>query len=123
MNCKNCGEKTTSRNSYNYYCSNACQHDYQIEQRIKSGKFSARTAKNWLIRQDNCCKICGLKNWNNKEIILILDHINGDSSDNSLENLRLVCANCDSQLPTFKNRNKGNGRHSRRQRYSSGKSY
>jgi hypothetical protein len=38
------------------------------------------------------------------------------------ENLRLICPNCDSQLPTFKMRNRGRGRHSRRQRYADGKS-
>ena len=42
--------------------------------------------------------------------------------NNIISNLRLVCPNCDSQLPTYKNRNKGNGRHSRRVRYSKGKS-
>ena len=40
-----------------------------------------------------------------------------------LDNLRLVCPNCDSQLPTFKGRNTGNGRYYRRQRYKAGKSY
>ena len=39
------------------------------------------------------------------------------------ENLRLVCPNCDSQLPTYKSRNRGSGRHSRRQRYRDGQSY
>jgi hypothetical protein len=34
-----------------------------------------------------------------------------------------VCPNCDSQHPTFKSRNRGNGRAWRRQRYADGKSY
>ena len=37
---------------------------------------------------------------------LVLDHINGVNNDNRLENLRFLCNNCDSQLPTFKARNK-----------------
>lgn len=53
----------------------------------------------------------------------MLDHIEGDSTNNRRENLRLVCPNCDSQLPTFKARNRGNGRAWRRQRYADGKSY
>jgi len=35
-----------------------------------------------------------------------LGHINGDNTDNRLENLRLLCPNCDSQMPTFAGRNK-----------------
>ena len=54
---------------------------------------------------------------------VVMDHIDGNS-DNWLDsNLRLVCGNCDMQLPTYKNKNKGKGRHSRRLRYQQGKSY
>ena len=45
------------------------------------------------------------------------------SDDCSLENLRLICSNCDTLTPTYKGRNKGNGRFSRRQRYQEGKSF
>ena len=33
-------------------------------------------------------------------------HNNGIAWDNRIENLRFVCSNCDSQLPTYKSRNK-----------------
>jgi len=58
-----------------------------------------------------------------KSLYLFLDHIDGNSENNARENLRLVCPNCDSQLPTFKYRNYGNGRHKRKERYAEGKSY
>lgn len=52
------------------------------------------------------CAICSLHNtWNGKELVLILDHINGVNNDNQLENLRLLCPNCNSQQPTFAGRN------------------
>ena len=38
---------------------------------------------------------------------MILDHENGNSNDNRAENLRYLCPNCDSQLPTRGGRNKG----------------
>ena len=53
------------------------------------------------------CSICGIDAiWNNKPMPLILDHINGINNDHRLENLRFVCSNCDSQLDTYKSRNK-----------------
>ena len=45
-----------------------------------------------------------------KPVPLVCDHISGNSSDNEIENFRLVCCNCDAQLPTFKSKNRGNGR-------------
>lgn len=52
---------------------------------------------------------CSIKDiWNDTEIILQLDHINGVNDDNRLENLRWLCPNCHSQTPTYaraKNRN------------------
>ena len=37
-------------------------------------------------------------------------HIDGDASNNFRDNLRLVCPNCDSQLDTYKSRNKNSTR-------------
>ncbi len=53
------------------------------------------------------CAVCGISSmWQGKEMPLILDHINGKNNDNRIENLRFVCSNCDSQLPTYKSRNR-----------------
>ena len=64
------------------------------------------------IREDDLvpykCPICSRgPEWNGKELVLILDHINGDKWDNRLPNLRFVCPNCNSQLPTTGGGNKG----------------
>jgi hypothetical protein len=68
--------------------------------------------------------ICHLPDeWNGADLALVLDHVDGDSTNNARGNLRLICPNCDSQLPTYKSKNKGKGRAWRRQRYADGKSY
>jgi hypothetical protein len=52
-----------------------------------------------------CC-LCGQdENWNGMKISLILDHINGVYNDNRLENLRIVCPNCNAGLDTFAGKN------------------
>ncbi|HEY7424357.1 MAG TPA: hypothetical protein VH682_09035 [Gemmataceae bacterium] len=45
--------------------------------------------------------------WRDKPLVLVLDHINGDNADYRIENIRLLCPNCNSQQPTFAGRNKG----------------
>lgn len=61
----------------------------------------------------NECAVCGLgPEWNGRELVLVLDHVNGINDDYRLRNLRMLCPNCDSQSPTFAGRNKKNKRRS-----------
>ena len=56
------------------------------------------------------CSVCGIGEWQSKSITLHVDHINGDSSDHRLENLRFLCPNCHSQTRTYAGKNiKGTG--------------
>lgn len=68
-------------------------------------KYVKKLIKKWNLIDEECER-CGLKDtWNGKSITLELDHINGNSDDNRLENLRFLCPNCHSQTETFKGRN------------------
>ena len=49
---------------------------------------------------------------------MILDHIDGDASNNTRENFRCVCPNCDSQLDTYKSKNKNSARTNRAKYYN-----
>lgn len=52
------------------------------------------------------CVECGVTDtYNNKPIVLHLDHINGISNDHRIENLRLLCPNCHSQTDTYAGKN------------------
>lgn len=115
--CLNCGKEIKKNASS--FCSRACDAEYRWKEKIKhivetngtGSGIGIRTLKRYLIQvHGHVCSICGLKEWMGKEIPLVMDHIDGRALNNSLENLRLVCANCDSQLPTFKSKNKNSDR-------------
>lgn len=55
---------------------------------------------------DEKCSVCGINEWNEKPISLQLDHIDGDSHNHTLKNLRLICPNCHSQTETYCGKNK-----------------
>lgn len=76
---------------------------------VEGSSYRTTHLKARLIREgllENRCVECGHPpEWNGKPMVLILDHINGVFNDNRLENLRLLCPNCNSQMPTFAGRN------------------
>jgi hypothetical protein len=120
--CEYCGNEIPWKgHSYNHkYCNNACQGKYKSESRIKrdrplflKGQLKSRAAiKPFVVERDGYkCSICNQEPVHNgKPLTMILDHIDGNATNNDPSNLRLVCPNCDTQLPTYKSKNIGNGR-------------
>ena len=120
--CLYCGtENKLNKNCRGKYCNNSCQmkhksdinyEKYLKDNSIADGFTHMRNYKNrFLEEQNHLCDIC--KNpdiWNGKQIIFILDHIDGKSDNNHRNNLRLICPNCDSQLDTYKYKNKNRDR-------------
>lgn len=56
------------------------------------------------VSEYKCVGCNSLPVWNGSPLVLHMDHINGDSSDHRLENLRWLCPNCHSQTKTYGNK-------------------
>ena len=118
--CPFCSKEVVKRN--NKYCNATCQISYMkkiVSEKIESGDntFYEKTYKNYLISKfGNKCMECG---WDKVDPItnkvrIQLVHIDGDSTNNSIDNLKLLCPNCHSLTPTYGALNKGNGRKNRK---------
>lgn len=77
---------------------------------LKNGSDVNRiTVKNIILREKlvpYVCSECGNSGiWNGKELCLQLHHKDGDSMNNSIENLTFLCPNCHSQTENYSYRN------------------
>lgn len=129
--CLFCGNEIKT---YKKYCDNKCHSSFKNAEKVQlwlstgsTGKLdnsSTPWIKNYILnRQNNRCSHCGLSEWRGLPITLELEHKDGNSQNNVESNLECLCPNCHSQTPTYKGKNRGNGRHSRRLRYKQGKSF
>lgn len=67
--------------------------------RVSSDKLRQRIIKAGL--HNHSCDICGGEVWMGQPIPLHLHHVDGDHSNNSLNNLQILCPNCHSQTETY----------------------
>ena len=122
MNCLNCNKELTKGQLK--YCSNTCQKEYENNQRIQlwlngednglRGNQLSSTIRNYLLKKHNYkCDICGWGEMNpiTNKIPLEIHHIDGDYTHNTEDNLQVLCPNCHSLTPNF--RNNGQGRPNR----------
>ena len=128
INCINCNNLLN--NSLNKYCNSKCQSDYQLQEYFKKWLNKEITGNNNGLSQSpshyikrylielygNKCQICG---WAESHPVtgntpIQMDHIDGNSENTTLENLRLLCPNHHSLTLTYGSLNIGNGRKHRR---------
>jgi hypothetical protein len=68
-----------------------------------------------LKRANNSCVMCGFsKTRDDGRGILEIDHIDADHTNNSIENLRVLCPNCHALTPNFRNWGRGAKKSSKR---------
>ena len=105
--CENCNKEFSYYPSRpQQFCSHQCQWDCKIKKQIESGSYSKTTAKTFFKKTTEYkCSCCGINEWNEKPISLQIDHIDGDTSNNLIENLRYLCPNCHSQTDTWSVKN------------------
>ncbi len=121
-NCANCGDVIAHNKKY---CSLLCQQKWQWEnitkQRVLNGNGSAGGIKRYLKEErGDVCEDCGIGNeWNGKPLTIQLDHIDGDSDNNELSNVRLICPNCHTQTETWGSKGLGSRykKHTKRNSY------
>jgi len=117
-NCLTCDtEHITLPYKKKKFCNQSCMGLFTkniTQEKFENGEiFTRGTIRGILYKQDACCSICGVSEWQGSKIPLEVDHIDGNAGNNLPSNVRLLCPNCHSITPTWKARNKGNGRASR----------
>jgi hypothetical protein len=95
----------SSNKGIKFGCKNPIEHYLTEDSHYQSFKLKKRLLSENI--KPHQCEKCGITHWNGEPTPLELDHINGISTDNRIENLRMLCPNCHAQTETYRGKNIG----------------
>lgn len=127
--CQECGKTFKSRDKNRKFCSNECSSKHRNEEYLKkwrNGELSLnpnialpKAIRNFLLEKAHYkCEECGFEGYNKatNNTILQIHHVDGNSGNNSINNLKVLCPNCHAMTENYMALNKGKS--SRKERYN-----
>lgn len=119
--CKNCGKSFKGSSPKSKFCCSKCSSEYIHKislAKFLNGEYANSNPykipcciKSYLLEiHHNKCQLCGFEGYNRKtgNSILQLHHIDGNSGNNTPENIQLLCPNCHAMTENYMSLNKGN---------------
>lgn len=88
---------------YSHWKGQAWNKDKQLKDWTQYTRVS-QLKKHLILIRNHKCEICNLTEWLNYPITIEVHHIDGDRTNNSLENLQLLCCNCHATTDNWRNK-------------------
>lgn len=84
------------------FCKRECQITHKLKEKVLSGNYTKSNGISYFKKvTEYKCIECKNSSWMGKPLKLQIDHIDGDRTNNRIENYRYLCPNCHSQTLTW----------------------